>query len=226
MNLKTAAGSLAVAASLGSASAFGATIDLTFVGLENLEPILDYYDGGLGGSGSGPGPNYGITFGADSLAIISAADGGTGNFNGAPHDTIAFFLSGSGDVMDKASGFTTGFSFFYSSPFYTGTVTVWSGLDGTGTELASITLPATPSGGAGCVYTYCPWFPKGVKFSGTAESVVFSGVANYIGFGDVTLGSADPSTPEPSTWAMMLLGFAGLAFAGYRTSRNRLALLG
>ena len=29
----------------------------------------------------------------------------------------------------------------------------------------------------------------------------------------------DPSTavPEPSTWAMMLLGFAGLAFIGYRT---------
>jgi hypothetical protein len=28
------------------------------------------------------------------------------------------------------------------------------------------------------------------------------------------------ATPEPSTWAMMLLGFAGLGFAGYRTSRR------
>jgi PEP-CTERM motif len=26
--------------------------------------------------------------------------------------------------------------------------------------------------------------------------------------------------PEPSTWAMMLIGFAGLGFAGYRTSRR------
>jgi PEP-CTERM motif len=25
-----------------------------------------------------------------------------------------------------------------------------------------------------------------------------------------------PSAPEPSTWAMMLLGFAGLGFLGYR----------
>jgi hypothetical protein len=25
--------------------------------------------------------------------------------------------------------------------------------------------------------------------------------------------------PEPSTWAMMLLGFAGLGFAGYRRAR-------
>ena len=28
------------------------------------------------------------------------------------------------------------------------------------------------------------------------------------------------STPEPSTWAMMVLGFAGLGFAGYRKARK------
>jgi hypothetical protein len=32
------------------------------------------------------------------------------------------------------------------------------------------------------------------------------------------------AVPEPSTWAMMLLGFAGLAFAGYRASRRTTAL--
>ena len=32
------------------------------------------------------------------------------------------------------------------------------------------------------------------------------------------------SAPEPSTWAMMLLGFAGLGFAGYRASRKNIAL--
>jgi PEP-CTERM motif len=26
--------------------------------------------------------------------------------------------------------------------------------------------------------------------------------------------------PEPSTWAMMLLGFGGLGFAGYRHARR------
>jgi hypothetical protein len=32
------------------------------------------------------------------------------------------------------------------------------------------------------------------------------------------------SVPEPSTWAMMLLGFAGLGYAGYRASRKGAAL--
>jgi hypothetical protein len=34
------------------------------------------------------------------------------------------------------------------------------------------------------------------------------------------VGTLTVSVPEPSTWAMTLLGFAGLAFAAYRTSRN------
>jgi PEP-CTERM motif len=28
-------------------------------------------------------------------------------------------------------------------------------------------------------------------------------------------------TPEPSTWAMMLLGFAGIGFVGYRKAKTR-----
>jgi hypothetical protein len=38
------------------------------------------------------------------------------------------------------------------------------------------------------------------------------------GFGfDLAIGGA---VPEPSTWAMMLVGFAGLGFAGYRSTRR------
>ena len=46
----------------------------------------------------------------------------------------------------------------------------------------------------------------------------------------VTLGaqirgvSFAPSVPEPSTWAMMLLGFGGLGFAGYRRARRENAI--
>jgi hypothetical protein len=38
------------------------------------------------------------------------------------------------------------------------------------------------------------------------------------------LDAAPQSVPEPSTWAMMLVGFAGLGFAGYRASRRGVAI--
>jgi hypothetical protein len=37
-----------------------------------------------------------------------------------------------------------------------------------------------------------------------------------------TTGISD--VPEASTWAMMIIGFAGLAFVGYRASRSNAAL--
>ena len=40
------------------------------------------------------------------------------------------------------------------------------------------------------------------------------------GFTNVT----PPPVPEPSTWAMMLIGFAGLGYAGHRASRKSAAL--
>jgi hypothetical protein len=36
----------------------------------------------------------------------------------------------------------------------------------------------------------------------------------------ITLTNSVSGVPEPSTWAMMLLGFGGLGFAGYRRSRK------
>jgi hypothetical protein len=46
------------------------------------------------------------------------------------------------------------------------------------------------------------------------------------GFGfDLAIGGAvAQAAPEPSTWAMMLVGFAGLGFAGYRSTRRQAAV--
>jgi hypothetical protein len=54
--------------------------------------------------------------------------------------------------------------------------------------------------------------PTGEKFS------VFDGPVAGLRYGGVAFAA-----PEPSTWAMLLLGFAGLGFAGYR-KRSALSL--
>jgi PEP-CTERM motif len=51
-------------------------------------------------------------------------------------------------------------------------------------------------------------------------------VLGNVGTGDVGGKTGTiVGTPEPSTWAMMLLGFAGLGFAGYRKARSARAAL-
>jgi hypothetical protein len=53
--------------------------------------------------------------------------------------------------------------------------------------------------------------------------------ASYV-FDDLTVSGISKGTssaaPEPSTWAMLLIGFAGLGFAGYRASRKSFAIAG
>ena len=39
------------------------------------------------------------------------------------------------------------------------------------------------------------------------------------GIAEIWFASDPGMIPEPSTWAMMLLGFAGLGFAGYRARK-------
>ena len=46
------------------------------------------------------------------------------------------------------------------------------------------------------------------------------GVATANEFLEYAAGGVMATVPEPSTWAMMILGFASLGFAGYRSSRR------
>jgi hypothetical protein len=198
-----------------------ATVVLTFEGLQNQEQILSYYDGGHGSLGSVfPGPNYGITFDSNSLASISKAAGGTGNFSepSPPGSTTALFFGGaaSSGVMDVTSGFTGALSFYYSA-VGAGSVTVKSGLDGTGNTLATLTLPDTLNNGPSGSF-FNMWDQLSVSFAGTAESVVFSGTVNGIGFDNITVGSATPSIPEPASLA--LLGSGLFAFGLFRRRHN------
>ncbi len=111
---------------------------------------------------------------ASGLGIISTSAGGSGNFANPPSpSTIVFFLTSPSVVMNVAAGFTTGFSFYYSSST-TGNIIVYDGLNATGNVLATIPITAqyldnncqTESG-----YAFCNWTAVGASFSGTAHSV-------------------------------------------------------
>jgi hypothetical protein len=212
----TAVGAALSTCIIAAPKADAAVVSLGFEGLKDMEQILNFYNGGTGSLGSA-GPNYGISFGPDSLALIDSDNGGSGNFANEPTpNTVAFFLTGPGNLMNVAAGFDTGFSFYYSSS-QAGSVTVFDGLNGTGTQLAQINLGVNfqnnnctgdPTG------TYCNWDPIGVSFAGTAKSVLFAGTANQVGFDNITLGSNTPrlvSVPEPSSlFGLLAVGFLGV----------------
>ena len=220
---------LAVAAmAAASAPASAAIVSLDFEKVNATYPsgfanILEFYNGGLSSDGT-TGTNYGISFGRNALAIclnstsVRCSNTSRGGLAPASSQGGLFFLDGSETFMNIASGFSTGFSFNYVSLSFAGSVSVYDGLNGTGSLLATLNL--TPNAGSCPGYSagFCPFSPTGVLFAGTAKSVSFAGVANQIVFDDITFGTdiPGPRVPEPATWAMMIAGFGLVGFAARR----------
>lgn len=165
---------------------------LTFEGLQDEEEILGFYNGGSGNKGSS-GPNYGIYFSDNSLALIDQDAGGNGNFAFEPSpNTVAFFLEGDELIMNVPNGFTREFSFYYSTD-RSASIEVFDGLNGTGKRIYTLALePATLVTKGDPRGEYGIWRPASVRFPGTAKSVSFAGSANYVGFDNITLGSPPP----------------------------------
>ena len=222
MGIRRFAAAGAVAIGLAS-SAQAKIVDLTFEGVAASYPfsrtkINDFYNGGTSGAGTS-GPDYGVTFSRalnaaclNSLTVSSCdrvSKGGLG-----PEDlqeSALEFNSPISAFMDVAGGFTTDLQLNYVTSLFKVSISLWSGLDGTGSLLATLSLPANA---VGCPdygdAELCPFTSAQVSFSGIARSVQFSGVA--ADFDDITFTAA----PEPSTWAMMAIGFASLGFAAVR----------
>lgn len=72
-----------------------------------------------------------------------------------------------------------------------------------------------------CVFIGSPTAP----FPSVSEFIESTDSAGYW-VSQTTTITAGPivDVPEPSTWAMMLIGFAGLGYVGYRADRRRAAL--
>lgn len=210
--------SSAIAALVLSCAANAAPIVLDFEGLKNLEAINNFYNGGTGSLGSS-GTNYGIGFNSNSLAIIDGDAGGSGNFGNEPSpDTILFFLTGSA-VLNYAPGFTDGFSFFYTTTNFAGTVRVYDAVNAGGNLLATINLAALGAGPGDPNGDFSNWAAAGASFAGTARSIDFGGTVNQVGYDNVTFGSATPGggqVPEPASLALIGVGLLGAGMARRR----------
>ncbi len=229
------AGAIGALAMACAGTAQAGVIDLTFEGINSptdttsYASVENFYNGGTSSVGTS-GTNYGISFPTNALAIClntlsytcsNTSRGGLGDPNS--QTGALFFLSGSNTYLDDAAGFTTGFSFNYTAIEEGGAVQVYSGLDGTGTLLATLNLSTTTSGPcSGYGAQFCPFSAAGVTFAGTAESISFNGVANEIVFDDVTFGSSvvgGGGVPEPLTLSLFGAGLVG-AFASRRRSKK------
>ena len=193
------------------APATAAIVVLDFEGIGNAVAVGNFYNGGAG-------TNYGVQFSPATLALVDSDAGGTGNFANEPSpSTIMFFLDANNATLNVAAGFDTGFSFFYSSSTVA-TVNVYAGQNKPGALLGSLNLAA--QGFDNCVGdptgAFCNWTAVGVAFAGIAKSIDFGGTANFTGFDNITFGTNVPVVPEPSTYALMALGLAGVGLISRR----------
>ena len=100
------------------------------------------------------------------------------------------------------------------------------GVDGLGGTSAAVGF-SNGTGDAGTYYQFDGSLVNGALIDGGPNSLTGhtnDGVLGQYVFlvenGEIIV----PTVPEPSTWAMMLLGFAGLGFAGHRTRTSRRAV--
>ncbi|RBP13886.1 putative secreted protein with PEP-CTERM sorting signal [Roseiarcus fermentans] len=188
-----------IAASIVYAGTSQASIFINFDAVTSYANVDNFYDGGTDSAGAS-GPNLGVDFvGWTTASGFGATSQPNLAYNSADPATI-----------DVAAGFSAGLA-FTQGLYVPGHVGVYAGLDGTGSLLGSLDLPASDPNA---------FAPVSLRFSGVAESVVFTGPVGNLGIDDLALGA-----PEPSTWAMMALGFAGLGFAGARARRSAVAAL-
>ena len=184
---------------------------LTFDGLQHGEEVLQYYNGGTGSLGSGPGPNYGISFTSTGVVLLH------GNYSGEPTPPAIMFVGifdqaegipSVSTIMDVTPGFQGPLLFYYAALDAPGTAKVYSGLDGTGTLLGSETLAVTSQ-------TTGVFVTDQVAFSGVAHSVVFTGSNQQLAVDNLSFSVV----PEPSTLFLAVCGGSIVLLRRGRVSR-------
>ncbi|HTV52914.1 MAG TPA: VPLPA-CTERM sorting domain-containing protein [Steroidobacteraceae bacterium] len=229
----------AVALTLGTLQAHGATVELplgqTVDGISPLHAddfIDNFYDGGDGSNSLanseagvynvGPGPNLGFQFSANAAAPGSALGSTSGKFEYNPSGLsqvlyFAYTSSAITNTVNFAAGFNdVSFNYAFSAnDNYSGqTINIYSGLNGTGTLLDSLTLTGSNYGVDGCStsqYAYCTWYSlTSGQLSGVAESITFgssNGASEFTEFDGLSVNAV----PLPAAGWLLMSGLGGVA---------------
>lgn len=198
--------------SLGAASpALAQSVLINFETPTSFASINTHYAGGTDSAGVA-GVNLGVAFSGDALAVKNDALGPY--FSNAPSPLGVMAPVGPDAFMNVAVGFTD-LRFFYSSnTAVAAAVKVWSGLNGTGSLLASLSLVNNAQ--SGCSDTaFCRFDALNTAWAGVARSVGFGDAAGVAGFDNVSI----TAVPEPTTSLLMALGLVGMAGLGLARRR-------
>jgi len=205
---------LALIAAAIPAVAAQTTID--FEGTGSFNSILEFYNGGTDTAGS-TGTNYGVSFTASATGLSN--DALNTYFSHAPTPGTVMFAPDSAAFMNVGDGFTGSVSLYYSSDVAApNAINIYSGLNGAGDLLGSLSLNNNAQ--TGCSDTpFCNFELSTVTFSGTGKSIGFDGAAGHTAFDNVTFDNAAIApVPEPTTYALMMLGLAGIGLVARRRS--------
>jgi PEP-CTERM motif len=202
-------------------AAAAAFLALTVSAAHAAVVITESVDNGTAVAGQGI---FSTHSGATTIDFGSGAPGFTGgsivagslanNFATPFDDGTSFFTIGSPiPGGGNTSTFTTGVGLTYFG-LYWGSVDSYNSiafLDKDGNTIASFNGPVPNDGNQGAGGSR--WVEFAVT-GGTFQSVLFT--SNSPAFEIDNVAYVTAAVPEPSTWAMMILGFFGLGFMAYR----------
>jgi hypothetical protein len=175
--------------------------------------------------GNAPAMLGGVTFSGGAI-IVNNAVGTAAGISATPagdNTNYMSILGGKSETLTFTGGSKNTFGLYWGSIDTYNEIQFFSGATSVGDYFGN-TLNATPpveyNGDQSSLHTNAYILFTGSSF----DKVVLSSSSNSFEFDNLYVagGSRVGGVPEPSTWAMMVLGFAGIGFLAYRR-KNKVA---